>query len=236
MRLVSWNCLSSLTPKKQEALDALKYDIAVVPEARLANLKAMGLPSERFRWIGPTSGHGLAVVAHGSWSIETVPRFGDDDLFLPVVCRNGETSFQLLAVCTKPKPSGNYVGPLSRSLHAYADWIASGPTVVAGDFNASVWFDKSGPKFRQLLDRLHGMGLVSAWHDFHRQEHGKESQPTLFQTKKRDMGYHIDFVFLPRSGPWMVKDINIGKYDDWVTSFSDHVPVIVDLTPKTGSG
>jgi exodeoxyribonuclease-3 len=229
LRLVSWNCLSSLTPQKQAALCALNPDIAVVPEARLSNLTSMGLSERQYAWVGPSSGHGLAVVTSGSWRVDTNPQAGDDELFLPVTCSDGTTSFQLLAVCTKPKPAGNYIGALTRSIEAYRDWIAARPTILAGDFNASVVFNRSGPKFRRLLDQLDGMGLCSAWHAFHGQEHGKETAPTLYQTKKRNAGYHIDFVFLPSMAAWKPKAVAIGTFDDWVLTHSDHVPVVVDV-------
>jgi exodeoxyribonuclease-3 len=73
---------------------------------------------------------------------------------------------------------------------------------------------------------------ASAYHEFHGEQQGGESRPTLYWRDRRKDGltYHIDYVFLP--DPWIrkVKELRLGRFEDWCgAGLSDHVPVIVDV-------
>jgi exonuclease III len=83
-----------------------------------------------------------------------------------------------------------------------------------------------------ILRWLASLGLLSAYHKFHGEQQGGESRPPLYWRDRRKDGptYHIDYVFLP--DPWIrkVKELRLGRFEDWCgAGLSDHVPVIVDV-------
>ena len=125
-------------------------------------------------------------------------------------------------------------GPLRRALAKYKEFISAGPGILAGDLNNNVIWDKPGWRNNHNLAvaALTSLGLVSANHEFHGEQQGGESRPTLYWRDRRKDGptYHIDYVFLP--DPWIrkVKELRLGRFEDWCgAGLSDHVPVIVDV-------
>jgi exodeoxyribonuclease-3 len=107
-------------------------------------------------------------------------------------------------------------------------------TVVAGDANNSVVWDKPGKasNFANLAAALGSKGLVSAYHRHRGVELGAEGEPTLYWRDRRQDGlrYHIDYCFIPE--PWLpaVTEVRVGDFERWVgRGLSDHVPVIVEL-------
>jgi len=125
-------------------------------------------------------------------------------------------------------------GPLRRALAKYKEFISAGPGILAGDLNNNVIWDKPGWRNNHNLAvaALASLGLLSAYHEFHGEQQGGESRPTLYWRDRRKDGltYHIDYVFLP--DPWIrkVKELRLGRFEDWCgAGLSDHVPVIVDV-------
>ena len=93
----------------------------------------------------------------------------------------GPANFTAVAVWAQQEP--NYSEALRRGLTAYRDLLATGPSVLLGDFNSSVaWDTKHGrADHRELEHQLREeFGLVSAYHASTGEQPGSESQPTHF--------------------------------------------------------
>jgi hypothetical protein len=109
------------------------------------------------------------------------------------------------------------------------------PTVVAGDFNDNVKWDrpKKRNKHKINVDELAPLGLRSAYHHARGVEQGAEREPTIYwRDRKRDGGsYHIDYCFVPESWTKSISAVELGGFDDWV-HLSDHVPLIVEVSPS----
>jgi hypothetical protein len=98
-------------------------------------------------------------------------------------------------------------------------WM-TGPTVVAGDFNDNVLWDKPqklnnhGTNVRALT----AFGLRSAYHQSRDVNQGQEPEPTIFWRNRKIDGprYHIDYCFVPES--WINEDlaVDVGHFQDWV--------------------
>jgi endonuclease/exonuclease/phosphatase family metal-dependent hydrolase len=73
------------------------------------------------------------------------------------------------------------------------------------------------------------MDLVSAYHEFNSENHGRETRPTYYFLWKEDRPYHIDYCFLPRDWMKRVSRVEIGTYEDW-KSHSDHRPLLVEIS------
>lgn len=115
------------------------------------------------------------------------------------------------------------------ALTRYRDFLTAPNTMVVGDFNDSVVWDKgAGPHtFAHTLASFMDHGLVSAYHEVHGQRHGTEKDKTYFHTFGRTFAHHIDFCF---TRPGSAGQVTVGSCDDWVaTRLSDHVPIVCDL-------
>jgi exodeoxyribonuclease-3 len=113
----------------------------------------------------------------------------------------------------------------------YSDLITKQPSVIIGDFNSNrLWDYKRPPDLNHtgLVRKLEAMGISSAYHDYFSEEHGAETRPTLYFRKSQQQTYHIDYCFLPTSWRSHMRSVEVGSYNDWISS-SDHVPLCVEL-------
>lgn len=153
---------------------------------------------------------------------------------------DGPTAFVILGVwahdrrATEFHPLEPKTSQPQQALALYRDLFAGLPLVVAGDFNNNVQWDRPGRAANWVTtsERLADAGLVSAYHEFFGEPFGSESRPTLYWRDRKVDGprYHIDFCFVPKS--WQINAVRVGGFDEGVSlGLSDHVPLVVDLTP-----
>jgi hypothetical protein len=80
-----------------------------------------------------------------------------------------------------------------------------------------------------LVQRLAAeFGLVSAYHEFFGEPHGRELQATLYWRWQQRSPFHCDYCFIPRSWTRAIESVQVRKYDE-ETAESDHRAVIVDI-------
>jgi exodeoxyribonuclease-3 len=232
----------ALHNKYQHLLD-LAPDIAVIPEC--ANLAVMQEKARRFLptssiWIGDNRHKGLGVFTFGAY------RAGRSDIseasfpHIQPVRIDGPVQFNLLAVWACHAHANSYEarqGPLMRAMNTYRAFIEDGPTIVAGDFNDNVRWDKP----RKLnnhgmnVDALTTFGLRSAYHQSRGVDQGQEAEPTIYWRNRKIDGprYHIDYCFVPNYWIDDTLSVAVGHYQDWVgVGLSDHVPLVVDVNPR----
>ena len=70
--------------------------------------------------------------------------------------------------------------------------------------------------------------LASSYHHFFSELQGQETQPTYYFWHRKDRGYHIDYVFLPKPWASQIKNVELGTHASW-SKLSDHVPLSVDV-------
>jgi exodeoxyribonuclease-3 len=223
---------------KCEHLAELRPDIAVVPECAEPDIirkKASRFHFDDCEWAGQGEHKGLGVFAfnghslrrHASWD----PRY---HLFLPIeVC--GPTSFNLLAVWAFNHRVPVAVIPNPRTtreaVNHYATFLSGGDGVVAGDFNASVVWDRDdgAGSFNALDASLSDLGLVSAYHAHRSVPLGHEPEKTHFWQRNPKQLFHIDYAYIPKRWTSGLREVTVGDVATWITR-SDHAPVIVDVT------
>lgn len=224
MRLATWNCARGPWPTKHAAAASLAADVLVVTEAPRA-VEHHGLP-----WFGnPIGRNGITVLTGSGYRAEPLVRADVPPCVVPFQV-HGPTTFTLLAIWTWPAaPYKTYKEPLLAGLAAYRS--LPGPFVIAGDFNGNVCFDRprSRLKWADCLRDVESFGVVSAYHAARNEAYGGESQPTQYQTRKEQMPFHLDYVFIPREWSPRIREVRLPGFAEF--AMSDHRPVIVDLDP-----
>ena len=241
MRLITWNCNMALH-RKLEALHSLAPDIAVLSEcacpdivAERAGLASLGADSV---WVGTNRHKGLVVLGFNRYRVALDERYEASHRYVAPVQVSGRRRFNLLAVWAQNFSAGitrkRQPGPLRLALRRYHGFLAEAPSVVAGDFNNNLIWDKPGwlMNFHHTVETLAGLGLGSVYHHVTGEAFGEESAPTIYWRDRTKDGptYHLDYVFAPH--PWLLKVTNmeVGCFEDWCGSkLSDHVPLTVDL-------
>lgn len=229
MRIVTWNCNLSLGRKLERLLE-LKPDIAVIQECE----QILAVPSGySFTWCGNNPRKGLGVLCKGIEAI--VEQFAKNEwtYFLPVSLP--EKRIRLLATWAYNHRAERF-GPSSIGnplvvLKELAPWLAKGRSIMAGDFNNTIGWDKPNGQvnFAEISSVLTGLGLDSAYHTYGGVGFGAESSPTFYHTKNIDKPFHIDYCFVHRT--LAVTGVLIPQFSEW-RSDSDHVPVVIDLSDE----
>ena len=223
MKIITWNCNLQFA-KKFEHLEPMNADICIIQECE--KLKEDYFPNAKFFWTGRIENKGLGVlIKNGSASLDSIhnPNLIN---FLPI----SSDDLKILGVWAynhRAKKFGDDVsGETIQAIEFYKEWLVGEdlPCIFGGDFNNSVIWDTKNTKtpFQRTIKRFDGLGLTSAYHSDKNEQHGSETEGTLFHTKKEEKRYHIDYLFLRQTG-----NVTVGSYQDWI-EFSDHVPVTVD--------
>jgi hypothetical protein len=223
MRIVSWNCARGPLEKKLLALDSLSPDLVVLsesppPKEETANV--LWFPSGVSRL-------GVQVITYGPYSLGRLPAADLPSCVNPVRV-DGPVPFNLLATWTWPAPT--YVKAFLNALDAYENLMASGPMVIAGDFNGNPTHDKPGQrvKWTDAFARLEKNGLVSAYHHAKGVAFGKEPDPTHRYKRDPSRPFHIDYCFVPSAWAQLGCNVQVAAGMPW-DQLSDHSPVVVEM-------
>lgn len=226
MRLVTWNCNLSLG-RKLDLVLALNPDLAVIQECE----KSLTVPTGYvFSWRGNNPNKGLGVLARKQ-EVVVNPLMRDEwTYFLPLTLPDARV--RLLATWAYNHRAARFgpshIGSPLEVLASLSGWLSEGRSLVAGDFNNSVVWDKaeSPQNFSAIEAKLTALGLRSAYHSYTTERPGFETRSTYFHTKNAAKPFHIDFCFVHAS--LAVEDVTVPDFELWRKA-SDHVPIIVDL-------
>ena len=233
LRIVVWNCAQALDRKFDQLL-SLRPDVAIVPECAEPDILRRKAPQFLFadcEWTGEYKDKGLGVFSFGKLNLRRHPSWDRSyQTFIPVEVR-GSIDFNLLAVwafnhraTVSPNPSTTL-----DAVQHYTPFLEGGPSVVAGDFNASVIWDKPNDKgsFGNLTKCLKGLRLESCYHGTNGEQWGKEAKSTLWWQRNKDKGYHIDYIFAPEE--WQGGcSMTVGDASEWL-AYSDHAPLVAEF-------
>lgn len=226
MRIGTWNCAQALNKKLVRVLE-LGADICVLPEA---GRHIAGLPQgAKYLWIGTSHNKGLGILSRGL-DIEIDPIMDESWCYFAPIRVDGDR-FRLLAVWAfnhRADTRGpNAIGRPLAVFEKLDEWLTEKETVVAGDFNNSVVWDRPNKptNFRLVNEWLEGRGFVSAYHSFFKETLGDEKNATHYHLKLPERPYHIDYIYTNR--PVRIALTSVGDPKDWIRH-SDHVPVVLE--------
>lgn len=223
---------------KAHLVESLAPDIAVLPESahpdRVGDALT-GVGATTMQWIGASPNKGLLVAAFGDWTLRIDDAYDPGYQWVMPLHVDGPVQIRMLAIWDmnhrgSGHDSARRLGACRASLEHYAEFL-SGPadlTVISGDFNNSVYWDKAGAtvRFGDFMDQLQTHGLISAYHHQHGCARGAEPHPTLWWTRNVDKPYHVDYTFVSPSSA--IDTVTIGTHAEWL-AYSDHAPMTVDL-------
>ena len=237
--------------RKIDALMALRPDLAVIPEAgapeRLVD-RNPALAEASLVWVGRNPNKGLLVAGFGATRLDFNRRRHDGSLhWMAPVAAHGlpglNGPLHLLGVWAQNASEGNWrknnPGYVQQALQRYRRFLRSAPSVVAGDFNNHVLWDRPGWQMNHANEvrSLARLGLVSAYHVSRGVEVGNEPEPTFYWRSRtiHTPTYHIDYVYMPQEWTKRPFKLDVGRYEDWIGSgLSDHVPLVLEITPSQG--
>ena len=219
---------------------SLEPDIAVVAEsADLETLakKAPELSASSAVWVGANRQRGLAVFAFGEYRLTRAGTYNPRITYAVPIQVSGPADFHLLAIWAHYGFAPLRIttrGPTLRALATYRQFLRNTPSIVAGDLNNHVRWDKPRKAWShaRAVDAFARLGMVSAYHAFEGVDQGFELHPTFYWRTRSEDGptYHIDYVFLSRSSLGGMQRVRVGTRAEWIASgLSDHAPLIVDV-------
>jgi len=241
MRLVTWNCDGGFH-RKFSALRALASDVTIVQEcADLYTLvrKAPGFTLTDALWSGGKPNRGFSVFSFGRHRLEGTARDDAAIAYALPTRVSGPCTFNLLALWAhygKAPVRAGSPGPVLLALARFGDFLIERASIVAGDLNNHVRWDRPGKANNHAATVAAGtaLGLVSAYHAFFALEQGAERHHTLCWRDRphNEPKFHIDYVLVPRTAAGLLQRVAIGAYAKWIgTGLSDHAPVMVDFVP-----
>jgi endonuclease/exonuclease/phosphatase family metal-dependent hydrolase len=142
----------------------------------------------------------------------------------------GRDAFSVIGVWGQPP---HYVDDVLRTLDAHSARLRQGRAIVMGDFNSGTHLRRSrtvSAGHQKIVKTCSDLGLVSAYHAFHRVEHAQEKHATYYHQFKSTQPWHIDYCFVPTA--WLTGLMNVQVLTGrlWARH-SDHRPLLVDLVP-----
>lgn len=222
MRIVSWNCAMGFS-KKRFLVEALKPDVAILPEVSQRHIADTDAPFKA--WVGSNPHKGLGVIGFTNRSYA----LHEDDRLLPWHIPFSVDGINIIGLWAHVRDKDlKYVRVTHEIVDLHADFLASAPSLLMGDFNSNTVWDREhlGRNHSMLVNKLVGLGLQSIHHQTERVAHGAETTKTYFHTKKLHFGHHIDYAFLGGASA----SLHIGHHEDWL-QYSDHMPLVLDIEP-----
>jgi endonuclease/exonuclease/phosphatase family metal-dependent hydrolase len=226
LRLITWNCHHGRLAARLADLQTHSADVVFIQECHpIEGLPFVGQAVTRR--VNDRKGIALASL-NDVYALSPVkPRRNSGQAVVAADVR-GPVSFLALGIWSHHR---DYARDVMRSLHAYGPLLRSGPAVVMGDLNVGTSLD--GPRavsdgHSSIVETLGRLGLVSAYHAFHRVDHGHEAHATYRHRARAKTRWHIDFCFVPVE--WTDRLVAVEVLDEsrWPHD-SDHSPLCVDL-------
>jgi len=217
--------------KKTEQVLKCRPNLVVVPECEY-----LGDETTKRIWFGENHKKGIGIFSYSDFKLELNKKYGPSYKYVIPINVTGPLDFNLIAVWAMNDTDNvrkRYIGQVYSAL-SWCKELLDEPTVVIGDFNwNAIWDAKpSYPLYGNIADvveLLKRRNIRSAYHEFFKEDFGKETKPTFFMHHEQNKPYHIDYCFA--SSNLEVGNVEVGNFGDWITR-SDHVPIVITFRER----
>jgi hypothetical protein len=224
--------------KKAEQILNQGPDLMIIPECEHPDNIFFGLfdqkPTDTI-WRGDNRNKGLGIFSFGNYKLKLLDIYNPNiKMVLPLLVTGTASEFNLIAIWANNKtdPDGQYVEQVWKAIKFYDTLISENKTLIAGDFNSNVIWDKKHRigNHSDVVNSLKAKGIQSVYHYHLNQDQGKEIDPTLFLQRNQIKSYHIDYCFASQDFIDRLQNVEVGSYSNWI-KYSDHCPLTVDFKP-----
>jgi len=213
--------------KKAKLISEYHPDLMVIPECEFFEKTKKNL------WFGDNSKKGIGIFSYSDFKFQLHDTYNPSFRYVIPIRVMGMVEFNLFAVWAMDDANNvrqRYIGQVHSALKYYEKLLVE-PTIIMGDFNWNAIWDRSPDNplrgnLADVVELLKSHGIQSAYHEFYREDFGKETKPTFFMYHKHDKPYHIDYCFA--SSGFSVQQVDVGNFDSWIKK-SDHMPLAVTL-------
>lgn len=234
MIIASWNSNMAFR-KKISYISQIKPDILIIQECEnleLLQLNGFPCPKENVLWFGSNKPKGIGIFSFTNYKFKLHEKYTEAFKYVIPISVSGPHNFILFAIWAmndKVNRQNRYIGQVWNAINYYHNEIGR-DTVLVGDFNSNAIWDhpKNSINYSDVVKFLEEKKIVSAYHHYFNENHGQESQPTLYMYRKQDRPYHIDYCFLSDELMTLMTKVSVGEYSSWISA-SDHMPLIVEL-------
>ncbi len=233
MKIIAWNCNMAYR-KKAGYILTHKPDIAIISECehpdKLKFIPGVRKPTDIF-WAGDNSNKGIGIFSYGDYKFQLHENY--NSIFkniIPLHVTGGKTDFILFAIwANNPEDKKHqYIGQVWKALKHYDKLLGYEKIILAGDFNSNTIWDKPRREGNHstVVRLLEDRKIYSSYHQFFKQQQGKEKHNTLYLYRHFDKGYHLDYCFASSYFNDKLTKVKVGTHKKW-GSLSDHTPLTV---------
>lgn len=234
MKVISWNCNMAFR-KKFERICKYKPDLLVLQECEHQEklLEFIDSPEiHQVLWYGNNVHKGVCIITFGKTTVELQRDYNlEFEHIIPLTLKSDNGNVNLFCVWAMPHKTDrakDYVGQIWGAANYYKKLLKS-KSMIIGDLNSNTIWDKKKRvgNHSDLVKLLNENNMFSVYHELNSIEHGQETDPTFFLTKKQEKPYHLDYCFVSKDLMTDKTKIRIGRFNDWI-KLSDHMPVIIE--------
>jgi len=179
-------------------------------------------------WFGDNPHKGLGIFSFSNYDVSLAPYYNPEYKYVIPLLIDHVLMFHIWAMPDPKNKKRSYVGQVWAALQYYESHIGDN-TILAGDFNSHVQWDKERPNgnHSSVVKFLSDKAIVSTYHHTKNIDQGRELDPTIYLLKQKQRPYHLDYCFVSKSMITARTMVEVGQYHDWI-KLSDHMPLIVD--------
>jgi endonuclease/exonuclease/phosphatase family metal-dependent hydrolase len=223
VRFITWNCRSGTLDVRLAQLNKYRPDVVFLQECA---------PTETTPCTCSVNARKSIALVGLSPGFELTPLTATVTAGRASVAASfeGRKGFSVIGVWGQPP---NYVDDVLRTLDAHSASLRRGRAIVMGDFNSGTHLRRRrtiSAGHQKIVTTCSDLGLVSAYHAFHRVQHAQEKHATYYHQFKSSQPWHIDYCFVPTAWVNGLMNVQVLNGKIWA-HHSDHRPLIVDLVP-----
>jgi endonuclease/exonuclease/phosphatase family metal-dependent hydrolase len=240
MKILTWNCKFGFNEQKYEFIKNYNADLYIIQECMENDFDGINnfLKYKNIFCDNLDSKYGVGLFSN-EFDIEILPEHNHNFRYVvPYKIFNKNYNFVLFLIWTKDKDENNkkieYTEQIWKAINYnnYKKYFSNN-VIIAGDFNSNNYWEKEYiskkvHSHNDIIKKLKGYNIESAYHKYFNCENGNEKDPTLLWKMDINNKFHIDYCFI--SNNYKTKNVTVGSLEEWgKNKLSDHCPIMVEI-------